>query len=125
MNLDREIKSAIAAHGLWRSELLTAIKTMNSEWTPEGLRAEGACSFGRWAESCLEEEVKAAPEFHECVEAHRRLHKVAAMVLQQALVGKREAAMRSIDIGGDFAVASMEFTTSMLRLGQSVAADVE
>lgn len=125
MNLDREIKSAIAAHGLWRSELLMAIKTMNSEWTPEALREEGACSFGRWAASCPEEEVKSAPEFHECVEAHRRLHKVAAMVLRQALSGKRDAAMRSIDIGGDFAMASMEFTTSMLRLGQSVASSTE
>lgn len=125
MNLDREIKSAIAAHGLWRSELLMAIKTMNSEWRPEALREEGACSFGRWAASCPEEEVKSAPEFHECVEAHRRLHKVAAMVLRQALSGKRDAAMRSIDIGGDFAMASMEFTTSMLRLGQSVASSTE
>ncbi|MBK7928548.1 MAG: CZB domain-containing protein [Bryobacterales bacterium] len=125
MNLDREIKSAIAAHGLWRSELLTAIKTMNSEWTPEALREEGACSFGRWAASCTQEEVKAGPEFHECVEAHRRLHKVAAMVLKQALSGKRDAALRSIDIGGDFAMASMEFTTSMLRLGQSVASGAE
>jgi hypothetical protein len=120
VNLDREIKSAIAAHGLWRHELLSAIKTMNSDWTPSALRNECACAFGQWVEQGAEEGVKSAPEFRECVDAHRKLHMVASMVLKQALAGKRDAAMRSMDIGGDFAAASMEFTTSMLRLGQSV-----
>lgn len=119
MNLDHLIKSAIASHGLWRNELLSAAKTGNSDWTPAALRDERACSFGKWAAECPDEELKATSGFRECVDAHRRFHIVASIVLKQALIGKRDVALRSIDIGGEYATASMEFTTSMLQWGQS------
>ncbi|MEP7363061.1 MAG: CZB domain-containing protein [Acidobacteriota bacterium] len=122
MHFDREIKSAIGAHGLWRTHLLSAIKSGYSEYTPAQVRQEHLCSFGQWLETVEDPTVRDSPEFQNCVTVHRRFHAVTASVLKLAVSGKKEAAREAVDIGGEFANASMEFTTAMLHWSLSVPA---
>jgi len=120
LNFDREIKSAIGAHGLWRTHLLSAIKTGYSDYTPSQARQDHLCSFGQWLENLDNPAIKSSSHYRNCVELHRRFHAVAASVLKLALSGKRDAARQSMDVGGEFASASMELTTAMLQWNQAL-----
>ncbi len=121
MNFDREIKSAIGAHGLWRTHLLTAINSGYSDYTPAQVRQDNLCSFGQWLEAMDDPAIRDSPEFQQCVLLHRQFHAVAASVLKLAVSGKKAAARQSMDVGGAFANASMEFTTAMLQWNLAVA----
>ena len=115
MSFDREIKSAIGAHGLWRTHLLSAIKDGYSDYTPAQVRQEHLCAFGQWLESIHDPAIRDSPEFQNCATLHRRFHNTAASVLKLALSGKRDAAPEAIDVGRQFANSSMEFTTAILH----------
>jgi len=51
--------------------------------------------------------VRDSPEFHNCVMLHRRIHAITASVLKLPVSGKKETAREAMDVGGEFANASM------------------
>jgi hypothetical protein len=106
------IDRAIAAHARWKSHLRQAIETGKSEWTPERVRPDNLCEFGRWLLERSPTE-KAAEQFRTVRDLHARFHLEASRVLELALTGHREQATAAMAIGSPFATVSSKLTTTL------------
>ncbi|MET1255541.1 CZB domain-containing protein [Aliikangiella maris] len=56
-----EISKAIAAHGQWKQKLRTAIDTGECESTPERVKQDNNCSFGKWLHERIDLAAKESP----------------------------------------------------------------
>jgi len=109
----REINKAIANHGYWKVRLNDAIETGNSEWSPEKVRQDDLCNFGKWFYALSPEE-KASEFWKKVQPLHAQFHREAAKVLKLALDGhKDEAFALTTDMRGDFLRLSMELTNAL------------
>ena len=106
------IDRAIAAHARWKSHLRQAIETGKSDWTPEGVRPDNLCEFGRWLLERSPAE-KATDQFRTVRDLHARFHLEASQVLALALASHREQAAAAMAIGSTFATVSSKLTTAL------------
>lgn len=88
MAISEEIGKAITAHGQWKQKLRSAIDTGTSESTPERVRKDNNCSFGKWLHDRIDENDKSSPHYLEAVKLHAKFHVEAASVLKLALAGR-------------------------------------
>ena len=109
----REIEKAIAAHGQWKQKLRNAIDTGQSESTPERVKQDNNCSFGKWLHGRIDPAVKSMPHYQEIVALHAEFHKAAGHVLELALQGAKEEAKALIGLGSDFSKLSSRLTAKM------------
>jgi len=108
LTFEEQIRSSVGAHGLWKGRLRTAIDSGSSPFSPEAIRVDDACEFGRWLYSLAGTEYRAHPLFETVRNKHAEFHLTAASVLQLALSGNKEAARQMIAPGSRFAVLSLE-----------------
>jgi methyl-accepting chemotaxis protein len=101
MQLDEQIRSAIAAHGMWKSRLRTAIDTGKADVTVEQARSDHQCAFGKWIYA-VDMQLQSSAEYRRCRELHQRFHAEAAGVLQLALAGKKQDAVAAMAPGSRF-----------------------
>ena len=52
MSTKDAIIAGIGAHGMWKQRLIDAIRTGESQWTPEIVCQDDQCDFGKWLYSC-------------------------------------------------------------------------
>ena len=118
----RQIDAAIAAHDNWKADLLTAIKAGSSELTPDDVRADDRCAFGKWLGS-VGPDLRASLHYERVRDLHARFHEAAADVLALAVGGKGPQALVSLEFGSDYVSASvllvdeMEFWRAELQRG--------
>ncbi len=116
MSIQNEIKNAIAAHSLWKSRLRAAITSGTSEFSPEKVRADNNCDFGKWLYGMPKQgQAKVASMAETVRKQHAEFHKVAADVLRLALSGKKDEAAKLIAPGSQFADLSVDLTKSMME----------
>jgi len=97
MTLDNEIQLAVQAHAMWKINLLKAIETESSDTTPETLRQDNLCAFGKWLYGdTLPEKAKAMNEYRICVELHREFHELTSDILKLALSGQKQQALAAL-----------------------------
>ncbi|MCK5881159.1 MAG: CZB domain-containing protein [Sinobacterium sp.] len=113
MKIHDEINSAIAAHGAWKDKLKTAIDTGVCESTPEKVKMDNNCSFGKWLHERIDPADKTSLHYTEVVEMHAKFHKEAGSILESALNGRKEEASDKMALGSDFAVYSGMLTRKM------------
>ncbi len=113
MSVYEEIDKAIAAHGMWKQKLRKAIDTGECESTPERVKQDNNCSFGKWLHERIDPTVKNMPQYAEILQLHADFHREAGAILALALTGSPEEAKQRIGLGSDFAKVSALLTKKM------------
>ncbi len=113
MSTHEEINKAIAAHGMWKQKLRTAIDTGECESTPEKVKLDNNCAFGKWLYERIDPAAKDSSFYVEVVDLHARFHKEAGGILALALNGNKETANELMGITKDFAKYSGALTKKM------------
>lgn len=114
MSTKDAIVKGIAAHGLWKQRLIDAIKTGQSEWTPDIVCQDNQCEFGKWLYSCSGDE-KNSPHYEKIRHLHADFHKSAAKVLDLALQGNSTEAQEKIGPDSDYSNTSSSLTREMMN----------
>jgi purine-binding chemotaxis protein CheW len=106
-SIPREIEDAVRAHLQWKVRIKSAIACGKLGVPVQTVRAEDACSFGRWLHGGgVPADVKGSERLDAVKKLHKRFHQATANVAELALAGRRKEAERAIAEGGSFAVAS-------------------
>lgn len=114
MSTKDAITKGIAAHGLWKQRLIDAIKTGQSEWTPDVVCQDNQCEFGKWLYACSADE-KAHPHYEKIRGLHADFHRSAAVVLELALNGKAKEAEEKISDNSEYKDTSSQLTREMMN----------
>jgi hypothetical protein len=100
-----EIDAALAAHSLWKKRLQDAISSGHSEFKPDIVKKDNVCDFGKWFFGLSKE--TAQTEGYKNVKAlHADFHKIAGEILILALAGKKDEALKQIEVGGPYYVTT-------------------
>lgn len=113
MSVKEEIDKAIGAHGSWKQKLRTAIDTGECESTPDKVKMDNNCSFGKWLHERIDPSAKSSAYYKEIVSLHAEFHKEAGAILEIALNGNKDEANNRIKLGSKFAKLSAELTTKL------------
>jgi purine-binding chemotaxis protein CheW len=106
-SIPREIEQAVHAHLQWKVRIKSAIACGKLGVPVQTVRAEDACTFGRWLHGGdVPAGMKGSERFDAVKKLHKRFHQATANVAELALAGRRKEAERAIAEGGSFAVAS-------------------
>ncbi len=116
MSLQEEIKHAIGAHGLWKKRLQSAIETGKSDFSPEVVRRDNNCDFGKGLDGpCLSSTVKQKAEYEAGRRLHAEFHREASNALKLALGGHKEQAGRAMGSNSKFAEISVNLANAMMK----------
>lgn len=107
-----EINAAILAHGKWKARLFEAIESGKSDFTPEKVKPDNLCDFGKWFYT-LKGGDATSSHYKEVMELHARFHQIASTVLELALAGKKDEARKAIDISSEYSDISSRLTLTL------------
>ncbi|VAW72815.1 hypothetical protein MNBD_GAMMA10-1621 [hydrothermal vent metagenome] len=113
MSVHDEIDKAIAAHGMWKQKLRNAIDTGECESTPDKVKKDNNCAFGKWLHERIEPPEKSSPYYAEVVDLHAKFHQEAGGILKLALDGEVDKANECMGLTKDFAKYSGALTRTM------------
>lgn len=113
MGIREEIDAAVGAHGAWKQKLRTAIETGECESTPERVKKDDNCSFGKWLHHRMDEQYKKSPFYSEIISLHAAFHREAGAILEMALNGEKEAANDKMKLSSEFSKLSASLTAKM------------
>lgn len=113
MSVKEEIDMAIGAHGAWKQKLRTAIETGECESTPERVKQDNNCSFGKWLHERIDPSTKSSAYYQEALTLHAEFHKEAGRILEIALNGEKDEAKDQLKIGSHFAKTSANLTKKL------------
>lgn len=100
-----EINKAIGAHGAWKLKLKTAITHSTSDATPENMKLDDHCEFGKWLYGPLVDgDIKSGMPYKVVRRLHAEFHKSAGAVLELAVNGQSDKAEMLFD--GEFSERS-------------------
>ncbi len=115
MRLQEEIKKAVGDHGTWKKRLRSAIQTGKIDVQISTIKADDECSFGKWLYgSTITEKEKNSSHYIKVCDLHAAFHDKASKVAQLATSGHKDAAMKMLEVNGEFTTASAALTTSMM-----------
>ncbi len=106
------IEKAMAAHKEWKIRLENAIETGKSEFSPAIVKTDNSCEFGKWLDS-LSSADKSSLDYQTVKGLHAEFHKVAADILQFAVLGRKEEAIKKFSFGGTYGLASSKLMNAM------------
>jgi hypothetical protein len=98
----RQIDAAVNAHGKWITELRIAIEEGSSAFDPEIVRTDNHCAFGKWLYDDFPKSPESRQLFDDIRDKHAKFHRMAANILQLAISGHAEAALKLMDYKGEF-----------------------
>ena len=113
MSVHDEIDSAISAHGMWKQKLRQAIDTGMSESTPDKVKKDNNCSFGKWLHGRIDSSAKGSPYYADVVKLHAEFHREAGGILELALKGEKDQANELMGLTKGFAKCSGALTRKM------------
>lgn len=105
MTLKESIDAGLTVHGKWKKNLQSAVAEGKSEFKVDVVAKDNECQFGKWLYSLSEKE-KESKEWENAVALHAEFHKIASGILDLALKGKKEEALKKIEFGGDYGTIS-------------------
>ncbi len=98
LELDHEIRTAIAAHEAWTRRLSTAINLGNCETAPADIAVDDKCDFGQWLYGpTFDEATRAGKPYQVTRRLHAEFHDVAARVAAFAEAGQKSQAYALLD----------------------------
>ena len=111
--IKHEISKAISAHSMWKQTLRSAIKTGQCPSTPEKVRCDNNCSFGKWLLTRVDDSVRNTPLYPEIVEIHAKFHIEASQILALGLNREVEKAEERMKIGSEFSKLSAKLVSQL------------
>ena len=114
MSVHEEIELAIRAHREWKFKLRKAIDSGYCESTPEKVKMDNNCSFGKWLHNRIEPAVRSTPHYNEIIDVHAQFHKEAGSILELALSGNVKEANDLMTSGSTFTALSSKLTLKMM-----------
>ncbi len=111
-DLKAQIKKAIGVHGLWKSRIMQAAQTGESEWDPAKVAPSGNCDFGKWLNNFPH--ASRTGNYKAVHDLHAEFHTEAARVLALALSGKTTEAQDALKLGGHYANLTSKLTSAMM-----------
>jgi len=113
-DIKSEITQAVAAHGQWKSKLRLAIDTGQSEPTPERVKQDCNCGFGKWLYNGIDDANKASDDYQLIKRLHADFHKEAGAILEMGLNGDKGNANAKMSIDSPFSKISADLTKAMM-----------
>ena len=110
--LQEAIKAGIAAHGAWKVDLDNAVATGASHRKLDDSKRDDLCALGKWLRTL--NGAQQGEEYKKVMDLHAKFHTEAAKVLEMALAGKKDQAMKALDIMGPFSMTSGNLTRAMM-----------
>jgi methyl-accepting chemotaxis protein len=121
MSLVEELDKAIAAHGMWKARLRTAIDSGTLDLPVETIRANDQCAFGKWlCGSTISPADRSSAHYKTVHRLHSNFHQAAARVADLARQGKKKEAEELMGLGGDFNEASASLVMSIMAWKKSI-----
>ena len=115
MSLKDEIKNAVGTHGVWKKKLKSAVDTGKIDVQISTIKADNQCSFGKWLHGpTITEKQKSSSHYQKVRELHAVFHEKASKVAEFATSGNKVAAMKMLEVNGEFSETSAALTTAML-----------
>lgn len=107
-----ELDKAIAAHGMWKVRLKSAIDTGKIDTPVATIQMDNQCAFGKWLYGdTLTSVDKSSAQYKTVKELHAEFHKTAA---QLATTGKKADAEKMMASGGGYNAVSAKLTSAMM-----------
>ncbi len=113
MAILEQIDKAITAHGQWKVNLRNAIDTGHCESTPERVRQDDNCAFGKWLHHHVEPAQKRNPHYTTAMDLHARFHREAGDILAMASAGEKTEAEARMAMGSPFRQLSARLTNEL------------
>lgn len=108
MNADdliNEINNAIGAHVSWKIKLRTAVNKGESDQSPEDVKCDDKCVFGKWLNgNTIDDEIRSGAPYQVIKRLHAEFHICASEVLRKAITGDKSGAIETLE--GDFSERS-------------------
>ncbi len=114
-----KIDNAISAHTNWFIRLRVAINEGTSQFSPENVRPDNNCDFGKWLYGDFPPQVKGTPLYSEIKTLHAEFHKEAAHILELALKGKKNEALALVENSSKIRKCSTELIGKLTKLKSS------
>ena len=112
-DLDEQLTRAVSAHGGWKLRLRDAIDTGKDLSTPDRVRVDNACEFGKWLYGEIDATSRRSPDYEKVRTLHAAFHVAAAGVLGLAVSGRRAEAEAAMGPGSEFARVSTQLTLAL------------
>lgn len=109
--LQAELQSAIAAHGIWKQKLRTAIKSGSTTLKIGDVARDDVCHFGQWLHNGIPPKMRKQEHYEQVLKLHAQVHEVAATVLSRARGGDIIGALSLMD--NDFNSRSKELVRAI------------
>ncbi len=119
MSNQEDIDKALIAHGAWKQRLNAAIESGSSQFQVSQVREDNRCDFGKWFYS-LPAEIRETDIGRKIQKIHAEFHVEAARILDLALKGKKEEALRALSSESRYVSISGQLTLALKHWKQSI-----
>jgi hypothetical protein len=99
------IDSAVAGHAQWKARLTDAIEKGQSDFQVATVRRDNACAFGQWLYG-VPASVRDSEDGKKVRALHAEFHELAAVILDNALKGEKQQALKMMELGGCYSMTS-------------------
>ncbi|MFN8124821.1 MAG: CZB domain-containing protein [Thermoleophilia bacterium] len=113
-DLGATIQAALSAHAAWKDRLHAAIDSGAADVTPDQVRVDDACAFGKWLHGPDAAAHRHHPAFGPVHDLHERFHAAAASVLERAVAGDTAEAAALMRVGSEFQKVSARLSQALL-----------
>ena len=115
------LEKAIAAHAGWKARLRSAANTGKFDAPAVTVQSDNLCEFGKWLYgSEISAAEKQSATYSTVKRLHAEFHQEAAKVVDWMTSGNKEAADKSVGMGGNYAKASAQLTEAMVKWRESL-----
>lgn len=113
-NALEQIQNAIRAHGAWKLKLKIAVRTGETDLTPEQVKSDCNCEFGKWLYgNTIPPKVKDGTPYSVVRKLHGEFHQSASEVLDDVISGRKEKSMERLD--GEFSTRSATLVRALTK----------
>ncbi len=111
----QELEKAIAAHGMWKAHLKTAIDKKELHTSVEEIRDDRSCQFGKWLHGIgLTSGDRASEHYKTVQELHAQFHRETAQIADLAMKGKKAEADALMSASSSYTALSAKLTSAMI-----------
>ncbi len=114
-----EIEQAISVHEMWKNKLKQAIESGKCDCTPDSVKVDNGCSFGKWLYERVTPVEKETVEYKLMLDIHAQFHQQAGKILALALASKSEEAEKLMQLDGKFCALSKQLIEYLNRWKES------
>ncbi len=112
--MERELRDALGAHGVWKLKLRTAVNTGKSDTDAATAGRDDCCQFGKWLYGpSIDSETKAGKPYEVITRLHAEFHQTAGRVLEMATSGNKDRATDLLNT--DFSAKSSKLTMAIAK----------